>query len=233
MHHSRPRPPIRELFPLPGVPRCHPVTHADGAPPPSTSAQTGAATGVRWGRRRVRSGATAAGARALRPARVVVLRRPGGRRTGRATGSPSGPAAGRERPAPGRPARFHAAVHGAQRALAVMLARKDRSCHGRAASGGPVVTGLSSTSTSLEEADHPLPEPLRRPGRTSRIRRDQPADPGVRAAARLQRGPVEAEVLGVVLGADHPPGHRPGRGAVRDRRVLPDDGVPGRREQRR
>ena len=184
----------------------------------------------RWDRRRVHSGARGAGARALRPARVVVLRRPGGRRTGRPPAARPGRLPAGSTSA-GRPARFHAAVHGAHRAFAVMLARNERSCHGRAASGGPVVTGLSSTSTSSKKPTIRSRKRSAVAGRTSRIRRDHPADPGVRAAARLQRGPVDAEVLGVVLGAHHPPGHRPGRGAHGDRRVLPHDRVPGRREQ--
>ena len=177
----------------------------------------------------MRSGARAAGARALRPARVVALRRPGGRRTGRPPGSPSGRLPAGSTSA-GRPARFQAAVHGAQRALAVTLARNDRSCHGRAGSGGPVVTGREQHVDVVEEADHPLAEPLA-PCAAGPAPPGGPAGRsgracGCAAAARARSRP---QVLGVVLGAGHPAGHRAGGGAGGDRRVLPHDGVPGRR----
>ena len=94
-----------------------------------------------------------------------------------------------------------------------------------------MVTGLSSTSTSSKKATMRSRKRSAVRGRTMPVRRTIRPNPGVRAAARLERGAVEAEVLGVVLGADHPAGHRAGRRAQGDRRVPADDRVARRRQQ--
>ena len=169
------------------------------------SAQTGAGAGRRWDRRRVRTGARAAGARALRPARVVALRHPGGRRTGppraaRPAGLPAGTASA------GRPARFQAAVHGAHRTLAMTLARNDRSCHGRAAAAADP----SSRGSAAR----------RRP------RRSRPSAPGTARRWRAGRagpgGPTGRSGRASGCAAAAPPGRRPG--ARRRSRRRPSSG---------
>ena len=226
MHHSEAKASGRgSCSPRPACPACRP-RHASGR-----CAQTGAGDRWRrWDRRRVRTGARAAGAPALRPARVVAPSAPGGPTNWTASGSPSGRRPGRQHErrqagqVPGRRPRRPPGVGrdvGQERPLVPRPGGQRRPGGHRGEQHVDVV----------EEADHPLPEPLAPcAGRTSPARRDQPADPGVRAAARLQRRAVEA------VGARRRRRRRPSSGpappsggAGGDRRVPPHDGVPGRR----
>ena len=189
------RAPCREAVPLPACPAVMPVTPPGGAPPSRPALRRAPGPRRRWDRRRVR---TAPGLQALEPPASQSSRpsAPGGRRTGRPRAArpawlPAGTASA------GRPARFQAAVHGAHRALAVTLARNDA----RATAARPAADPSSRGSAAGRRRRRTRPSAR---GTARRWRADQPgpadqpADPGVRPAPRLQRRPVDTQVLGVV-----------------------------------
>ncbi len=91
----------------------------------------------------------------------------------------------------GRPARFHADTHGAHRALAATLADQPRSCQGRAASGGPVTTGVSRTSTpgsavAADPANQPVTRDRNRSASAGRSRPARRTHRPSRACARVR-----------------------------------------------